>query len=89
MVELKISREDSTAVDLHLDAAQRHAALHAVAARCEGVGESVLLGCGGDFERVAAAGDAVLDASGNELLVGDGSGLAVYGDGSEEREKIL
>jgi hypothetical protein len=27
MVELRISREDSTAVDLHLDGAQRHAAL--------------------------------------------------------------
>ena len=60
--------------------------LHVVAAHCEGVGESALLGCGGDFERVAAAGDAVLDASGNELLVRDGSGLAVDGDGSGERE---
>jgi hypothetical protein len=28
MVELRISGDDSTAVDLHLDAAQRHAALH-------------------------------------------------------------
>ena len=86
MVQLAILGENSAAVDIHLDAAKGHAALDFVTGGFEGVGESALFGSGGDFESVAIAGDAVLDASGNELLVRDGSGLAVDGDGSGERE---
>jgi hypothetical protein len=65
---------------------QDHPALELVTAASEGVGESALLGGGGDGEKSAAANDAVLDASGDELLVRDGSGLTVDGDGSGEGE---
>jgi hypothetical protein len=84
MVQLAILGENSAAVDIHLDAAKGHAALDFVTGGFEGVDESALFGSGGDFESVAIAGDAVLDASGNELLVLDSSGLAVHGDRSRE-----
>ena len=86
--DVTILREDSTAVELHLNAAQGHAAHDIVSAGLEGVGESALNGGGGDFERVALAGDAVLDASGNHLLVRDSFGLTVDGDFARESKGV-
>ncbi len=91
MVELRISREDFTAVDLHLDAAQRHAALkqpftlspHAARVLVK-VPRSVVVVI--LRELPLRAMQFLMPAGMSCCQVRHGSGVAVDGDGSGERE---